>query len=190
VEGFGSKKQGVAYNHQGQQVGRPHVAIWAETETMLAADLGSGTDDVRADAGCFAGALARAARDEGAAFAIGAKRIAPLWWLLAGIADDDWHDATGMRNAQVAVTEHCPDWWPAATRLLSRRVRLDAGQVSADPRSGRRRTLHPAQRMLPFPGLAKADAIYADSFILTNLEVSTPGKAVAVEHWYRHRVTV
>ena len=28
------------------------------------------------------------------------------------------------------------------------------------------------------------------SFILTNLDVSSPGKAVAAEHWYRHRTTV
>ena len=41
VEVYGRKKRGVAYNHQGQRVGRPHVATWAETETVLAADLGS-----------------------------------------------------------------------------------------------------------------------------------------------------
>lgn len=217
VEVYGSKKRGVAYNHQGQRVGRPHVAIWAETEVVLAADLGSGTDDVRAtapgllrralaglpaaarasgtialraDAGYFAGALARAARDEHVAFAIGAKRIAPLWRLLDGISEDDWHDAADMHAAQVAVSGYCPDWWPVATRLLIRRVRLDPGQVSADPRSRRRRTLHPAQRALPFPELAKADAIYAYSFILTSLDVSSPELAVAVEHWYRHRATV
>jgi hypothetical protein len=217
VEVYGSKKRGVAYNHQGQRVGRPHVATWAETETVLAADLGDGTDDpratapdvlrralaglpqrarqsgrvaMRADAGYFAGALARAAHDEHIAFAIGAKRIAPLWRLLAGIADDAWHDAIDMDNAQVAVAEYCPDWWPASTRLLIRRVALDPAQVSADPRSRRRRTLHPDQRALPFDELAGAGAIYAYSFILTNLDVSAPDKAAAVEHWYRHRTTV
>jgi hypothetical protein len=50
VEACGRKKRGVAYNHQGQRVGRPHVAAWAETEIVLAADLGSGTDDPRASA--------------------------------------------------------------------------------------------------------------------------------------------
>jgi hypothetical protein len=85
VEVYGRKKRGVAYNHQGQRVGRPHVAAWAETEIVLAADLGDGTDDpratapdllrralaclppaaragrvgLRADAGYFAGQLAR-----------------------------------------------------------------------------------------------------------------------------------
>ncbi len=110
---YGRKKRGVAYNHQGQRAGRPHVAAWAETEVVLAADLGGGTDDpratapdllrgalaslpqrardggrvaLRADAGYFAGALARVAHEAHIGFAIGAKRIAPLWRLLAGIA--------------------------------------------------------------------------------------------------------
>ena len=120
VEVYGRKKRGVAFNHQGQRVGRPHVAAWAETEIVLAADPGSCTDDprasaagllrralaclpqraragrrvaLRADAGYFAGQLARAAHDEHISFAIGARRIAPLWRLLEGIAEDDWHEA-------------------------------------------------------------------------------------------------
>ena len=145
---------------------------------------------MRADAGYFAGQLARAAHDEQIGFAIGAKRIAPLWRLLAGIADDAWHDAIDMDDAQVAVAEYCPDWWPANTRLLVRRVLLDPAQVSADPRSRRRRTLHPDQRAMLFPELAQQPAVYAYSFILTNLDVSSPDKAAAVEHWYRHRTTV
>jgi hypothetical protein len=217
VEVYGRKKRGVAYNHQGQRVGRPHVATWAETETVLAADLGDGTDDpratapgllrralavlperarasgrvaMRADAGYFAGALARTAHDAQIGFAIGAKRIAPLWRLLAGIAEQDWQDAIEMDGAQVAVAEYCPDWWPANTALLVRRVLLDPEQVSADPRSRRRRTLHPDQRDMLFPELARQPAVYAYSFILTNLDVSSPDRAAAVEHWYRHRTTV
>ncbi len=216
VEVYGRKKRGVAYNHQGQRVGRPHVAAWAETEIVLAADLGTGTDDprasaagllrralaalpvraragrvaVRADAGYFAGQLARAAHDEHIAFAIGAKRIAPLWRLLDGIAEQDWHEAIEMDNAQVAVADYRPDWWPANTWLLIRRVRLAPEQVSADPRSRRRRTLHPGQRALPIPELAGADAIYGYSFILTNLDVSAPDNAAAAEHWHRHRTTI
>src|SRR5260221_748677 len=100
---------------------------------------------MRADAGYFAGALARAAHDEHIAFAIGARRIAPLWRLLDGIGEDDWRDATDMDNAQVAVAAYCPDWWPAATRLLIRPARLDPGQGSADPRGRQARVLHPPQ---------------------------------------------
>ena len=106
------------------------------------------------------------------------------------IAEDAWHDAIEMDGAQVTVARYCPDWWPADTALLIRRVRLDPAQVSADPRARRRRTLHPDQRALPFPELAEASPVYAYSFILTNLDVSTPSPAVAAEHWYRHRTTV
>ena len=74
--------------------------------------------------------------------------------------------------------------------LLIRRVKLDPGQVSADPRSRRRRTLHPDQRAMLFPELQQQPAIYAYSFIWTNLDVSTPAKAAATERWYRHRTSV
>lgn len=218
VEVYGSKKRGVAYNYQGQRVGRPHVATWAETGTVLAADLLAGDVDprpgapgllrralaalppvaragrvrMRADAGYFAGELARAAHAENIGFAIGGKRIAPLWRMLDGIAETDWTNAVDMPGAQVAVASYRPDWWPAHTWLLVRRVRLDvaAGQVSADPRSRRRRTLHPEQRALPLAELEQADAVFGYSFILTNLDVSTPDNAAAVEHWYRHRTEV
>ena len=218
VEVYGRHKRGVAFNHQGQRVGRPHVATWAETSTVLAADLMSGRDDprphapellrralaglpaparggrirLRADAGYFAGELARAALFADVEFAIGARRIAPLWRILDGVAETDWTDAIDMSNAQVAVAEYCPDWWPAATRLLIRRVRLnlDHGQVSADPRARRRRTLHPDQRALPIDELTDLGAVYGYSFVVTNLDVSSSERAAAVEHWYRHRTQV
>jgi Transposase DDE domain group 1 len=221
VEVYGRCKRGVAFNHQGQRVGRPHVACWADTATVLAADLLAGNEDprrdaaellgralaalptaaragrirLRADAGYFAGQLARAALFADIEFAIGARRIAPLWRLLDGIAEADWTDALDMPAAQVAVADYCPNWWPAATRLLIRRVRLnvEGGQVSADPRARRRRTLHPDQRALPLPeltALAATDPVYGYSFIVTNLDVSTGEAAAEVEHWYRHRTQV
>jgi hypothetical protein len=218
VEVYGRLKQGVAFNHQGQRVGRPHVAMWADTATVLAADLGDGRDDpratcdellgralaalpasarsgrvrVRADAGYFAGRLARACLFANLEFAIGARRTAPLWRILDGVAADAWTDAIDMTAAQVAVADYCPNWWPANTRLLIRRVRLDLdhGQVSSDPRARRRRTLHPAQRALPLDELAEVDDVFAYSFIVTNLDVSTGAKAAEVEHWYRHRTQV
>jgi hypothetical protein len=74
--------------------------------------------------------------------------------------------------------------------LLIRRVRLAPDQVSADPRSRRRRTLHPDQRVVPIAELAEADAVYGYSFLVTDLDVTTPGKAAAVEHCYRHRTAI
>jgi Transposase DDE domain len=193
----------------------PHVASWAETATVLAAELMAGNQDprghaaqllrralaalpaaaraarirLRADAGYFAGSLARAALVAQVEFAIGAKRIAPLWRILDGVAEGGWTDVVDMDGAQLAVAEYCPDWWPAATRLLIRRVALAPEQISADPRARRRRTLHPDQRALPLAELADADAVYGYSF-MTNLDVSTGEKAAAVEHWYRHRTAI
>lgn len=136
VEVYGRLKQGVAFNHQGQRVGRPHVALWADTSVALAADLGDGCDDpratsadllgralaalptsaragrirVRADAGYFAGQLARACLFAGVEFAIGARRTAPLWRILDGVPADGWTEAVDMTDTQVAVTEYCPNW--------------------------------------------------------------------------------
>jgi hypothetical protein len=145
---------------------------------------------LRADAGYFAGDLARAAAAADIDFAIGAKRITSMWKALAGIAENAWRDATGMEGAQVAVSPYRPAEWPEGTALLIRRVRLDPEQVSADPRSRRRRTLHPDQRALPIPELEQEPAICAYSFILTNIDVSTPARAAACEHWYRHRTSI
>jgi hypothetical protein len=101
---------------------------------VLPAAARSGRILLRADAGYFAGALVRAALVAGIEFAIGAKRIAPLWRILVGVAEPDWTDAIDMDGAQVAVAQYCPDWWPAATRLLIRRVRL-APRSSAPTRA-------------------------------------------------------
>jgi hypothetical protein len=109
VEVYGRGKRGVAYNYAGQRCGRPHVATWADTQTVLAADLLARNEDpragavellyralaalptparggrvrLRADGGYFAGQLARAAMAADIEFAIGAHRIAPLWRALA-----------------------------------------------------------------------------------------------------------
>jgi hypothetical protein len=198
------------------------VAFWAETSTVLAADLMSGQDDprphapalltravaalpaparagnvrLRADGGFFAGDLTRQCLFAGIEFAIGAPRIAPLWRLLDGLDEQAWTDATAMPGAQVAVADYCPYWWPAATRVLIRRVRLDPGtgqagpQITTDLRARRRRTLHPRQQRLPLAFLARAQPVYGYSFIVTNLDVSTSENAVAVEHWYRHRTQI
>jgi Transposase DDE domain group 1 len=214
VEVYGRRKQGVAYNYQGQRCGRPHVATWAQAQVALAADLLAGNEDprrgapgllrralaalpagvkqvtLRADGGYFAVDLAVAAYREGVGFAIGAKRIAPLWRILAGVGETDWVEAIDMPGAQVAVADYRPAWWPTSTQLLIRRVRLDTDQISSDPRARRRRTLHPDQRALPLDELAQADAVYGYSFVLTNLDVSILAKAAAVEYWYRHRTEI
>jgi hypothetical protein len=166
------------------------VGLLGRALAALPAQARAGRVRLRADAAYFAGELARAALAEGIQFAIGAKRIAPLWRLLAGIDDDDWTEAIDMHGAQVAVAKWRPGWWPANTDTLIRRVRLSPEQIPADLRARRRRTLHPGQRALPLAELRQAEVVYSYSFIMTNIDVSTPDKAAAVEHWYRHRTDI
>ena len=77
VEVYGRKKRGVAYNHQGQRVGRPHVATWA------------GRVALRADAGYFAGQMARAAHEARSACA--AVCVAVIAAVMASRDVMAWH---------------------------------------------------------------------------------------------------
>ena len=185
VEVYGRKKRGVAFNHQGQRVGRPHVATWADTATVLAADLMAGNDDPRRDA---AGLLRRALAALPAAARAGRIRLRADAGYFAGAAGP----RRPVRRRRVRHRRPTDRAAVAAARRR-RRGRLDrrdrhggrAGrggrllpelvarrdpaadppgpprrrrteQVSADPRARRRRTLHPDQRALPLAELADA----------------------------------
>src|SRR6266545_2550902 len=75
-------------------------------------------------------------------------------------------------------------------------MRLRAGRVAGGHRvrgaagqgARRRRTIPKDQLALALDGLA--EHVYAYSFIATNLDVSTPAKAVAVEAWHRMRTDI
>ena len=173
------------------------------------ADLGSGTDDPRAgiigllgrataalpagvgevrarmDAGYFAGHAARYCHEQDIRFAIGAKRTQAMWRAAAAIPEASWAEAVGMPGAQVAAGDYLPDWWPAHTTLLVRRVRYESDRISTDPRSRRRRTIPAGQLALALHG--QVDHVYGYSFILTDLPVGTPQAAAATECWYRAR---
>ena len=215
VEVYGSRKGGVAYNYKGQRAGRPHLASWAEAGIVLAADLlagdidpragvvdlfhralaavdaaapGHGRVQVRGDIGYFTKDLAGAVVAAGCDFAIGAIRNPATWRAAAAIAPEAWTAAEAMPGAQVAVCDYAPAGWPAGTRCLVRRVRHEAATISADPRARRRKTIPAEQLTLALGG--EIDHVWAYSFIVTNLDVSTPNKARSVEAWYRHRTDI
>ncbi|WP_148043436.1 IS1380 family transposase [Flexivirga caeni] len=213
VEVFGRAKHGVAYNYVGQRAGRPHLASWAEAGLPLAADLLAGDQDVRprcagllaraiaclpaavcarprvrADAGYFTAELAWAATGLGADYAVAAKRNSAFWRELAAVPAGAWCPARDMHGAQVAVMDYAPAGWPPDAYTIVRRVRVDAGHISADGRSRRRRTIEANQLALVLGG--EADHAWAVSFIVTNLPTTTPADVVAVEHWFRGRTAI
>jgi len=207
VETYGKKKAGMAWNHAGQWCGRPHPAVWAEAGTVLAAEYGSGRDDprsqapgliaravsalpdglrraiVRADSGFFDAKVADAALAAGADFAICAKRNAAAWRACRDIDPAAWRPAVGM-DAETAQCDYVPAGWPAGTRCVVRRVKLERAGLRCDPRSRRRRTVDPAQLALLEAG--QIEAAHAYTFILTNLDWD----CVAVEAWFRQRALV
>jgi hypothetical protein len=211
VEVYGPGKQGIAYNYKGQRAGRPHVASWAEAGVVVAADLLAGNEDprpgtvslieratatlrvagvtarprVRGDVGYFASDIAWAAINNGCDFSLGVMRNKAVWRSLSTIPDDGWRRAKRMRGAQVAVMDYAPKGWPPDAKTVVRRVKVKAATISTDPRARRRRTIPADQLALALD--AKVLTVYAYSFIITNLDVSTPAKAVALEAWHRMR---
>lgn len=214
VEVYGSKKEGIAYSYKGQRAGRPHVACWAEAGVVTAADLLAGDEDprpgagsliersvatlkaagvtarpkVRGDVGYFAKDIAWAAVEAGCDFSLGVTRNPAVWRAATAIPDGAWRKAKRMKGAQVAVCDYAPAGWPPGTACVVRRVKVHARDISADPRARRRRTIPKGQLALALDGLVTH--VYAYSFIATNLDVSTPAKAVAAEAWHRMRTDI
>ncbi|MEV0129018.1 IS1380 family transposase [Dactylosporangium sp. NPDC050688] len=214
VECYGAGKDGIRYNYKGQRSGRPHVATWAEAGLVTAADLLAGDEDprpgagalitrsvatlrvagvtarpkVRGDVGYFAKDIARAAVHAGCDFSLGVPRNPAVWRAAASIPDRAWRTAKRMRGAQVAVCDSAPAGWPPGTACVVRRVKVRASDISADPRARRRRTIPKEQLALALDGLTPH--VYAYSFIATNLDVSTPAKAVTAEAWHRMRTDI
>ena len=144
---------------------------------------------LRADAGYFAGELARAAVAGGLEFAIGAKRITSMWKALAGIPEDAWTDAIDMHGAQVAVSPYKPGEWPAWHGAAD-----PPGQARPGP--GVRRPAVPAA---PHPAPRSAGHAVPRAGGRAHLRLQLhlhqhrrldPAKAATAEYWYRHRTTV
>ncbi len=212
IEVYGRSKHGVGWNYAGVRCGRVHLASWAQAELPLAMDLMAGNDDVRphaaallqralkvlpaqvcgrprvrADAGYFDATLAHAAVEGGCDFAIAAKRNPAAWRALSAIPETDWQDARDMPGAQVAACDYAPAGWPDSTYTIVRRVKVPTEQLSADPRSRRRRTIAKDQLALALDG--ELDHVWAVSFIVTNIPADD-ADLVGLEAWFRNRTSI
>ena len=218
IEVYGKRKQAVTYNYQGQLTGRVHAATWAEAGLLTAARLTDSRTTphttvvdlvteamswlttagatgprkprprVRADIGYCSKTTAASVVAAGADFAFGQQRQPKIWLLLDRIDPDAWTPAIDMRHGQVTALDYPYPDWPPGTRLIVRRVTHRADTISADPRARRRRTLAPGQLALALT--ASIETIHSYSFILTNLDTTTPAKASEVEYWHRHRTDI
>ena len=214
VEVYGRHKQDAVYNYQGQRAYRPHIAFWAEGGSTLAADLMRADEDPRPaaadlldraiaalppgvekiqcrwDSGYFAADLAIHCVQRGIDFAIGVKRNTAVVRACRSAPADGWHPVIGMPGTEVAVLDYLPGTWPTDTGIacLVRRTRIPVDQIPQDKRARKLRTIDKAQLELALSG--RIDHVHGYSFILTNRNVSTPGRLVAVEHWYRHRTDI
>lgn len=212
IEVYGAGKQQIGWTYAGVRAGRVHLASWAGAELPLAADLIAGNADVRpdapallrralavlpaavcarprlrADAGYFDVKLAIAAREAGVDFAIAAKRNTAAWRAYAGIEAAAWQPARDMSGAQVAACDYAPAGWPPGSYTITRRVRIEAAEISTDPRARRRRTIPAEQLRLALSG--DADHAYAVSFIVTDIPADDRDLA-GLEAWFRGRVSI
>ena len=214
VEVFSTRKEQVIRSYKGKIAGRVHAAHWAQAGTVLVADLGDGRSDGRTwspaqidravdalraagatgrilfqgDSGYYAGKVAEKIVSRGGLFRLGVPRGKALWRAVTTVHEDDWIDAVDYEGAQVALLDYAPAAWPDGTRVIARRVRYDAEQLSADPRSRRSRTVGKDQLALVLDGIE--DQAYAYSFIATNEEVDLDEEIAQAEWEFRRRTKV
>ncbi|MGW9032201.1 IS1380 family transposase [Streptomyces sp. NPDC055722] len=214
IEVFSTRKEQVVRSYKGEVAGRVHAAHWAQAGAVLVADLLDGRSDGRThapdqvdravdairaagatgrilfqgDSGYYAGKVAEKIVACGGLFRLGVPRGKPLWRAVTTVHEDDWIDAVDYPEAQVALLDYAPVGWPEGTRVVARRVRYDAAELSADPRSRRSRTVGKDQLALVLDGVA--DQAYAYSFFATN-EALDLDEEVALAEWeFRRRTKI
>jgi hypothetical protein len=205
-EVYGRHKLGAAFNHQGQRCYDSQLATWAERRRILAVELrpgnlnehptargllrralkalpeGHGRVRARMDSGFESVAMFDELRRRGVGFSCSLKRSPALHRLRLEIPARAWRPALQMPQAEIAEATYTPRAWRhEPLRLIVRRVRIPAEELSEDVRSRRRRTVPKMQLQLALEG--RVDYVYGYSFILTDLE----GDVTEIEHWHRQR---
>jgi hypothetical protein len=200
VECYGKKKNGFAWNYQGQWAGRPCPVDWAEGGVVLAAKLppvrrlikkaiatrsaGLGRPRFRFDSGFCDAKLAKGCLDAGADYAVAAPRNEAFWTAVRAVPAEEWEVAADMAGAEIAEASYCPKDWPGRPRAIVRRVGVDAADIKTDPRSRRLRTIDKEELTALREG--RADHAYSYSMILTSLD----DEMAALEYWIGGRAQI
>jgi hypothetical protein len=133
--------------------------------------------------------IAWAAVDAGCDFSLGVTRNKAAWRAAATIPADAWTRALRMKGAQVAVMDYAPAGWPPRHRLRSA-AGACAGLATSRPTRGPAAGAPSRKTSSLWPWNGAVDQVYAYSFIATNLDVSTPAKAAALQAWHRMRTDI
>ena len=208
------RQGGAARSRHGCVAYAPHIALWAQRGRALTAELVGGNQEkltaaasatlarralrmlrsaghtgnvtFRVDSAYYAVGLLIALRKAGAQFTVSVPRTVAMWKLVPQIGEDAWTDARDLAGAQVAEIAYTPTGWKhESLRMIVRRTRYSAAQISANPRARRRKTIHPEQLAMLLDG--QASEVYGYSFILTDIHDQPAGW---VEHFHRHRAQI
>jgi len=211
---YGPGKQGARRTRTGELAYAPHIATWAQRGRALTGELVGGNQeklsgargatiarrairllgadhgpvDFRIDSAYYQIELLLALRRAKARFSVSVPRNQAMWRIAAEIPADAWHDATGMRGAQIAETTYKPAGWKhEPLRLIVRRVAFSAERVAnGSVRARRRKTIPPEQLQLALDG--HLQTVYGYSFILSDHAAERP--TAWVEHHHRHRAQI
>jgi hypothetical protein len=209
TEVHGRQKQDATYNYEGKRSLGSLFCTWAERRRVVAAQLRSGSASdkpispavvqralrtlpqghgevrLRADSGFYSVPFLTWCRKHRLRFCVVVPHYRTMWEARRHIAPNSWRPAQEMAGAEVAEMPFVPTGWEGAPlRLLVRRVRVEADEISHSPRSRRRRTIPKQQLRLALKGAVSHT--YSYSFIVTDLE----GDAVELEHWQRRRAHI
>src|SRR5664280_2097678 len=115
----------------------PASSVPVSTSPDSAHTSGTGRPRLRADSGLFSAEVAGAALAAGADFAIAAARNPAVRRAIRSIPKTEWRKAKGMPGAQVATIDYAPAGWPVGTRMIVRRMKVKAADISTDVRARR-----------------------------------------------------
>lgn len=209
TEVYGCQKEDAAYSYEGKRCLGSQVVTWAERLRILAAELlagnasakptarallrraldalpaGHGEVRLRGDSDYYFVDLLHACRRDHVRFAVSVPRSSAMWRIQEAVPATAWRAARDMPHAEVAEATYAPEGWRhEPLRLLVRRVRIRAQDLSLSTRSRRRRTVPKIQLLLGLGGAL--DQVFGYSFILTDLA----GDAVEIEQWQRQRAQI